>query len=275
MDINQEIQKAFEIIQQGGIILYPTDTVWGIGCDATNEEAIAKIYKLKQRDDSKSMIVLMNGEKMMYNVFKDIPEVAWQIIDLSEKPTTLILDNPRNVAKNIIAEDKTLGVRLVKEPFCFKLMERMKKPLVSTSANISGQPTPIAFKDISPEIIKGVANQINPDCVIVVDALSASSSSRLGTTVQLSDVGIAPGSGVGNHRYEISKQTLGVPVISIGIPTVVSTSVICGNDDSSAMFVTPREIDRIIEHGAKLIGMTVNMCLQKNIDAKDLFSLVG
>ena len=127
----------------------------------------------------------------------------------------------------------------------------------------------------SAEIIKGVANQINPDCVIVVDALSASSSSRLGTTVQLSDVGIAPGSGVGNHRYEISKQTLGVPVISIGIPTVVSTSVICGNDDSSAMFVTPREIDRIIEHGAKLIGMTVNMCLQKNIDAKDLFSLVG
>ena len=161
MDINQEIQKAFEVIQQGGIILYPTDTVWGIGCDATNEEAIAKIYKLKQRDDSKSMIVLMNGEKMMYNVFKDIPEVAWQIIDLSEKPTTLILDNPRNVAKNIIAEDKTLGVRMVKEPFCFKLMERMKKPLVSTSANISGQPTPIAFKDISPEIVNGVDYVVN------------------------------------------------------------------------------------------------------------------
>lgn len=159
--INEEIQKAFEVIQQDGIILYPTDTVWGIGCDATNEEAIAKIYKLKQRDDSKSMIVLMNGEKMMYNVFKDIPEVAWQIIDLSEKPTTLILDNPRNVAKNIIAEDKTLGVRMVKEPFCFKLMERMKKPLVSTSANISGQPTPIAFKDISPEIINGVDYVVN------------------------------------------------------------------------------------------------------------------
>ena len=160
-NLNEEIHKAFEVIQQGGIILYPTDTVWGIGCDATNEEAIAKIYKLKQRDDSKSMIVLMNGEKMMYNVFKDIPEVAWQIMDLSEKPTTLILDNPRNVAKNIIAEDKTLGVRIVKEPFCFKLMERMKKPLVSTSANISGQPTPIAFKDISPEIIKGVDYVVN------------------------------------------------------------------------------------------------------------------
>jgi L-threonylcarbamoyladenylate synthase len=161
MDINQEIQKAFEVIQQGGIILYPTDTVWGIGCDATNLEAVAKIYQLKQRDDSKSMICLMNGEKMMYNVFKDIPEVAWQIMDLSEKPTTLILDNPRNVAANLIATDNTLGIRIVKEPFCFKLMEKMRKPLVSTSANISGQPTPIAFKDISPEIIKGVDYVVN------------------------------------------------------------------------------------------------------------------
>ena len=160
-NLNEEIHKAFEIIQQGGIILYPTDTVWGIGCDATNAEAVAKIYKLKQRDDSKSMICLMNGEKMMYNVFKEIPEVAWQILDLSEKPTTLILDNPRNVAPNLIAEDKSLGIRLIKESFCFKLLERMKKPLVSTSANISGQPTPLSFKEISPEIIKGVDYVVN------------------------------------------------------------------------------------------------------------------
>ncbi|WP_298121491.1 L-threonylcarbamoyladenylate synthase [Flavobacterium sp.] len=161
MDINTEVHNAFEVIKNGGIILYPTDTVWGIGCDATNEEAIKKIYALKQRDDSKSMIVLMNGEKMMYNVFKEIPDVAWEILDLSEKPTTLILDNPRNVAANIIAEDKTLGVRLVKEPFCFKLMERMKRPLVSTSANISGNVTPKTFKEISPEIIKGVDYVVN------------------------------------------------------------------------------------------------------------------
>ncbi len=161
MNINQEILNAFEVIKNGGIILYPTDTVWGIGCDATNEEAVQKIYALKQREESKSMICLMNGEKMMYNVFKDIPEVAWQILDLSENPTTLILDNPRNVAPNLIAPDKTLGIRLVKEPFCFKLMERMKKPLVSTSANISGQPTPKSFKEISPEIIKGVDYVVN------------------------------------------------------------------------------------------------------------------
>jgi len=160
-DIKTEIQNAYEVIKNGGIILYPTDTVWGIGCDATNPDAVAKIYQLKQREETKSMIVLMNGEKMMYNVFKDIPEVAWQIIDLSEKPTTMILDQPRNVASNLIASDKTLGIRLVKEPFCFKLMEKMKRPLVSTSANISGQPTPIAFKDISPEIIKGVDYVVN------------------------------------------------------------------------------------------------------------------
>lgn len=161
MNINEEINKAFEIIQQGGIILYPTDTVWGVGCDATNAEAVEKIYKLKKRVQTQSMIVLMNGEKMMYNVFKDIPEVAWQILDLSEKPTTLILDKPRNVAANLIAADNTLGIRMVKEPFCFKLLERMRKPLVSTSANISGQPTPIAFKDISPEILKGVDYVVN------------------------------------------------------------------------------------------------------------------
>jgi L-threonylcarbamoyladenylate synthase len=161
MEINEEIQKAFEVLKEGGIILYPTDTVWGIGCDATNPEAVAKIYKLKQRAETQSMIVLMNGEKMMYNVFKDIPEVAWQIMDLSENPTTLILDKPRNVAPNLIAPDNTLGIRIVKEPFCFKLLEKMKKPLVSTSANISGKPTPKSFKEISPEIIKGVDYVVN------------------------------------------------------------------------------------------------------------------
>ena len=159
--INQEIQIAYEVIKNGGIILYPTDTVWGIGCDATNVDAIDKIYALKQRAETQSMICLMNGEKMIYNVFSNIPEVAWQIWDLSEKPTTLILDGPRNIAKNIIATDNTLGVRLVKEPFCFKLMERMKRPLVSTSANISGQPTPKNFTEISSEIKNGVDYIVN------------------------------------------------------------------------------------------------------------------
>jgi len=160
-DINTEVHKAFEVIQNGGIILYPTDTVWGIGCDATNTEAIKKIYALKQRAESKSMIALLNGDRMLYSIFKEIPETAFQIMDLSEKPTTLILDQPKNVAANLIGSDNTLGVRIVKEPFCFKLMERMKKPLVSTSANISGQPTPKTFAEISPEILHGVDYVVN------------------------------------------------------------------------------------------------------------------
>ena len=159
--INQEVHNAFEVIKEGGIILYPTDTVWGIGCDATNPEAVAKVYALKKRAETLSMIVLMNGDRMVHNVFNEVPEVAWQIIECAEKPTTLILDNPRNVAANLISADKSLGMRLVKEPFCFKLLERMKKPLVSTSANISGQPTPKSFKEISPEIIKGVDYVVN------------------------------------------------------------------------------------------------------------------
>lgn len=126
----------------------------------------------------------------------------------------------------------------------------------------------------SAEIIKGIVNVIKPQCVIAVDALASSSAERLGTTVQLSDTGIFPGSGVGNHRFEISEQTLGVPVVSIGIPTVVSTGVIKGADDNS-MFVTPREIDRVTEQGAKLIGMSINVCLQPDISERDLYTLVG
>ena len=159
--MNTEIQNALEVIKNGGIILYPTDTVWGIGCDASNEEAVKKIFVLKQREESKSMIVLVNGERMLYQVFNELPQVAWDIWDNTKKPTTLILDKPKNVAKNIIAEDNTLGVRMVSEEFCFKLMERMKRPLVSTSANISGEPTPKSFKEISPEIIKGVDYVVN------------------------------------------------------------------------------------------------------------------
>lgn len=126
----------------------------------------------------------------------------------------------------------------------------------------------------SAEIIKGIVNVINPSCVIAVDALASSSAERLGTTVQLSDTGIFPGSGVGNHRFEISEKTLGVPVVSIGIPTVVSTGIIKGAEDNS-MFVTPREIDRVTEQGAKLIGMSINVCLQPDINERDLYALVG
>lgn len=160
-DLKTEVHNAFEVIQNGGIILYPTDTVWGIGCDATNSEAVQKVFRLKKRIESKSMIALVSGDRMLYQIFNEIPENAFQIWDLSEKPTTLILDNPKNIAKEIIAEDNSVGIRIVKEPFCFNLMERMKKPLVSTSANLSGDPTPKSFSEINPEVIKGVDYVVN------------------------------------------------------------------------------------------------------------------
>lgn len=126
----------------------------------------------------------------------------------------------------------------------------------------------------SAEIIKGICSIIKPSCVIAVDALAASSAKRLGTTVQFSTAGISPGSGVGNHRYEISQETLGIPVVSVGIPTVISAAVISGRA-SDSMFVTPREIDRLTEQGAKLIGMSINVCLQNGISERDLYALVG
>ncbi|WP_297332412.1 L-threonylcarbamoyladenylate synthase [Flavobacterium sp.] len=182
-DINTEVHNAFEVIKNGGIILYPTDTVWGIGCDATNPDAVKKIYALKQREESKSMIVLVNSDRMLYNVFSEIPEVAWQIIEVTDKPTTLVLDKPKNVAPNLIAEDNTLGVRLVTEPFCYKLMERMKKPLVSTSANVSGIPTPNSFKEIDHHILDGVDYIVN----LHHDKIAAKPSSiiKIGNNLQV------------------------------------------------------------------------------------------
>ncbi|AJA70053.1 MULTISPECIES: L-threonylcarbamoyladenylate synthase [Myroides] len=159
-DIQQEVFNAYEVIKNGGIILYPTDTVWGIGCDANNPEAIKKIYALKKRAESKSMIVLVN-ERIFHRVFNAPPAVTWDILDCSEKPTTLILDNPKYVAKEVVSADNSLGVRIVEEPFCFRLIEKMKSPLVSTSANISGEPSPANFSEISKEIIEGVDYVVN------------------------------------------------------------------------------------------------------------------
>lgn len=165
--ISKEVHEAFEVIKNGGIILYPTDTVWGIGCDATNEQAVKKIYDLKKRAESKSMIVLVNNDRLLYQVFRNIPQVAFDILDCAEKPTTLVLDDPTMVAENLIADDNSLGIRIVTEPFVYKLVERMKRPLVSTSANISGDSTPTQFSEISPEIINGVdyVVQLNHDKV--------------------------------------------------------------------------------------------------------------
>ncbi len=146
------MEKALETLKSGGTILYPTDTIWGIGCDATNVDAINKIFDIKKREKSKSMIILVESEKRLQDLV-DVPEMAWEIIDLSEKPVTLVYDNPRGLPKEILAEDGSIGIRLIKDDFCKKLISKLNKPLVSTSANFSGDKSPMKFSDINPEIV--------------------------------------------------------------------------------------------------------------------------
>lgn len=141
-----------DILKNGGTILYPTDTIWGIGCDATNIQAINKIFEIKKRDKNKSMIILVESEKRLQDLV-DVPEMAWEIIDLSEKPVTIVYDSPRGLPKELLAEDGSIGIRLVKDDFCKKLISKLNRPLVSTSANFSGEKSPLKFADINPEII--------------------------------------------------------------------------------------------------------------------------
>lgn len=152
----EEITNALKIVQDGGIILYPTDTIWGIGCDASNADAVQRIFTLKQRNEAKSMIILLDTVNKLQGYVQDIPEIAYELIEFAEHPLTLILSKARNIAPNLIAADGSIGVRVVKHPFCVGLIQRLRKPLVSTSANISGQPAPTVFSDIGTEIIDGV-----------------------------------------------------------------------------------------------------------------------
>lgn len=156
MNQSEDIKNAVEVLRKGGIILYPTDTVWGIGCDATNEAAVERIYRLKQRSDSKAMICLVDSEVRLQRYVRNVPEVAWNLIELADKPTTVILDDAVNLAPNLPADDGSIALRVTREPFSQALCYRFQKPLVSTSANISGEPTAQNYKDIAPEIIEGV-----------------------------------------------------------------------------------------------------------------------
>ena len=159
MTFEEDVKKAVECMRKGGVILYPTDTVWGIGCDATNSEAVAKVYKIKQRDDSKALICLVDSDVRLQRYFRNIPNVAWQLFDSiseSAKPTTVILDDANGVANNLVAEDGSLAVRITKEKFSHELCYRMQKPIVSTSANISGEETAQNYGDIDPKILEAV-----------------------------------------------------------------------------------------------------------------------
>jgi len=159
--MNTEINKALQILKDGGLILYPTDTVWGIGCDATNSEAVDKVYKLKHRKDSKVLICLVADERMLKKYVKNIPEVAYDIIDVSEDPITIIYDDAQNLAQNLIGEDNSVAIRIPNDDFCFQLLRRFNGAIVSTSANISGIPAPKSFKEISEEVLKGVDYVVN------------------------------------------------------------------------------------------------------------------
>lgn len=151
-----DLKEAVKVLKEGGIILYPTDTVWGIGCDARNPEAVEKIFKLKERADSKSMLVLVSSEGMLQRTVKNVPEIAWQLIDVAVNPMTIIYDFPLGIAENLKAEDGSLGVRITYEEFSKALCDRLKGPIVSTSANKSGKQTPLTFSEISSDIKNGV-----------------------------------------------------------------------------------------------------------------------
>ena len=157
----EEINKCVNVLQNGGLIVYPTDTVWGIGCDATNPEAVQKVYALKKREVSKPLVCLVANQAMLERHVKEVPDVAYDIMDFATKPTTIVFDQPLGVADNLVAADNTLGIRVASDKFCQYLINKFRKPIVSTSANISGKITPKQFKDIDEEILKGVDYVVN------------------------------------------------------------------------------------------------------------------
>lgn len=154
--MNEDIKKACEVMQAGGVILYPTDTIWGIGCDATNEEAVKRVYEIKKRVDSKALIVLVDNPVKVDFYVDEVPEIAWDLIEVTEKPLTIIYSGARNLAPNLLAEDGSVGIRVTSETFSKRLCERFRKAIVSTSANISGEPSPSNFSEVSDEIKNAV-----------------------------------------------------------------------------------------------------------------------
>ena len=159
--IDTEVKKAGAILKSGGIILYPTDTIWGIGCDASRQESVQNIYQIKQRADSKSMLVLVNGITMLEEYIDSLPLQAIEIIEKAEKPTTIIYPGARNLANNLLAPDGSIGIRITSDPFCRRLIDFIGFPIVSTSANISGESSPLSFQKIKSPIHQQVDHVVN------------------------------------------------------------------------------------------------------------------
>ena len=154
--MKEDIRRALDVRNKGGVILYPTDTIWGIGCDATNEEAVSRVYAIKRRTDAKALITLVDSEAKIQGYVREIPDVAWQLIDCSTRPLTIIYDGARHLAPNLLAEDGSVAIRLTREAFSRELCLRFHRPIVSTSANLSGEPSPATFDDISEDIKQAV-----------------------------------------------------------------------------------------------------------------------
>lgn len=161
MGMMEEIGKCLEVLNKGGVILYPTDTVWGIGCDATNAAAVQRVYDLKKRTGNKSLICLVANTRMLERYVYEVPDAAYDLIEYSNRPTTIIYDAPMNIAPNLVADDNTLAIRVATDEFCQRLTAKLKRPLVSTSANFSNAPTPRSFAEIDNEILKGVDYSVN------------------------------------------------------------------------------------------------------------------
>lgn len=159
--IADEVKKCIEVMRRGGVILYPTDTVWGIGCDASNPDAVKRVYEIKRRTDSKAMLLLVDNADRISRYVAHVPDVAWDLVELADRPLTVIYDGARNLAPNLPAEDGSVGIRVTAERFSKELCYRFQKAIVSTSANISGEPTPRCFSEISPEILSAVDYVVN------------------------------------------------------------------------------------------------------------------
>ena len=156
MNCDLDIKNVVEVLRKGGVILYPTDTIWGIGCDATNPDAVRRVYEIKKREDSKALSCLVDSADRMQRYFRNVPDVAWDLVDYATKPLTLILDDAVNIAPNLLAEDGSLGIRVTHEEFSKQMCYRFQKAVVSTSANISGEPSPSIFSEIDPASVQGV-----------------------------------------------------------------------------------------------------------------------
>lgn len=179
INFTEDLRQALHVLINGGIILYPTDTIWGLGCDATNQNAVEKIYKIKKRRESKSLIILVNGFTMLERYVKNIPDAAYEILDVSDKPMTIIYPEGKNLAPAVCSEDGSVGVRICNDDFCNELITRFRKPVISTSANYSKAPSPSDFSEIEDDLIRSVdyvvkyrqtdLNKNTPSSVIKVD----------------------------------------------------------------------------------------------------------